>query len=213
MNDSVGTGTYDMWPLASVMVWPAAAATISVVSSSVNDTAAGTGARTLYIEGLDSNYLVISETITLNGATPVVTANSYLRVNYAYILTAGSGGVNAGNITGTLSANPIFYIEANQGQAHQLQYTVPAGKSLLVMSTRYGTGRFQSTGDLHILGQVRPFGLAWRSIQDIYLYQDIYSPVAVGGEILPAKTDIRALIVSTVGTQVFGEIAGWLLTP
>lgn len=212
MNDVVGTGTYDMWPLASVMVWPSVAATISVVSSSANDAAAGTGARTIMINGLDSSYAEISETVTMNGATPVVTVAQFLRVNSVFAVTAGSGGVNAGNITGTLSGNTIFYVEATQGAAHQMQYTVPAGKTLLVLNTRYGTGRFQSSGDCHILAQVRPLGGAWRSLQDIYLYQNIYQPSVVGGESIPEKTDIRALVVSTINTQAFGEFAGWLIT-
>lgn len=70
-----------------------------MLSDSVNDTAAGTGARTVFISGLDSNYDVISETVTLNGTSAVQTVRSYLRVNSFLIMSAGSGKTNAGSIT------------------------------------------------------------------------------------------------------------------
>jgi len=72
---------------------------VAVLSSSVLDTSAGTGARTINVMGLDANYVLQSEIVTLNGVTPVNTVNTFIRVHSASIQTAGSGGVNAGTIT------------------------------------------------------------------------------------------------------------------
>ena len=76
---NVGT-SYDLYEnAATVPLYPylAAASLLQVSSGSANDTAAGTGARTVTIVGLDANYNVISETLTMNGVTPVQTVNSY----------------------------------------------------------------------------------------------------------------------------------------
>lgn len=213
MNDVVGAGTYDIWPSATIRALPAAAGTVATVSTSAADAAAGTGARTVYLGGLDANYAEISETITLNGVTPVNSVQSYLRINRTYVLTAGTGEVNTGDINFTIGGNLQSTIEAGQGQCHCTQYTVPAGKNLLVMSTRFGTGRMGGTADLHILGQIKPFGAntSWRSIQDVYLFELIYQPPFVGGELIPAKTDMRYQVVSSAATQVWAEWSGWLL--
>jgi hypothetical protein len=73
----------------------------SVVSANANDTSAGTGARTVRIKYLDQNLNgPYTETITLNGVTPVNTVNTNICYIESFeVLTAGSGGVNAGIIS------------------------------------------------------------------------------------------------------------------
>ena len=95
---------------------------------------AGTGARTVFIEGLDGDYNVVSETVTLNGQTAVNTTNSYLYVNQFYVVTVGSGGQNAGIIyagTGTVTsgvpATIYDLIAAGFNQRTTAHYCVPAG--------------------------------------------------------------------------------------
>ena len=56
----------DVWPYNGNHTWLTAASTLSVVSSSANDTAAGTGARTITLTGLDINLALIVETVTFN---------------------------------------------------------------------------------------------------------------------------------------------------
>ena len=211
MNDVVGAGTYDIWPSASTRQLPAAAGTVAVVSSSVNDTAAGTGARTVVLSGLDANYLTISETIALNGTTPVNSVNSYLRVNRTYVSTAGSGSKNAGLITFSIGGNPQSFIEVSQGQCHCTQYTVPANKYILITSTRFGTGRMSGSADLHILGFIREYQAdpVWRAIQDVYLFQNIYEPPTGPGQLVGPRTELRYVVTSTAATQVWAEWTGW----
>lgn len=75
--------------------------TVDVFSANANDTAAGTGARTIRIFGLKTNSSEVyeSEDITLNGTSTVTSTNSWWRVNRAYVLTAGSTGSAQGDIT------------------------------------------------------------------------------------------------------------------
>jgi len=118
-----GGGLYTGFPTATLE-------TVDIVSTSANDTAAGTGARTVYITGLDTNYAVQSETLTLNGVAKVTSANTYRRVNYAYVVSAGSGGVNAGDLTlchTTTTANVFFVLRTGTNQTQESAYTIPAG--------------------------------------------------------------------------------------
>ncbi len=82
----------------NLLTFPASAAIMAFASDDANDTSAGTGLRTILIVYLDANYDEQEETITLNGTTKVVSVASMLRINYMIGQTAGSGGINAGNI-------------------------------------------------------------------------------------------------------------------
>lgn len=59
---------------------PISAVELEVVSTNSGDNVAGLGARTITVTGLDSNCNFISEDINLNGTTPVVLTNNFLRV-------------------------------------------------------------------------------------------------------------------------------------
>jgi hypothetical protein len=103
---------------------------VTVFSSDANDTANGTGGRTLRIVGLDANYTALTEDVTLLGLTQVDTVNSFLRVTRAYLLTAGTGKTNAGAITvrQKLTTTNIFsIIQIGFGQNQVSAYTIPAG--------------------------------------------------------------------------------------
>jgi hypothetical protein len=117
----------------------AAAETFNIVSSDGADTAAGTGARTVTLSGVDGNHVRISETVTLAGAVNVVTANSYLVIDRAFVASAGTGEVNAGLITGTptVAGTARMRIEIGNGQTEQAFYMVPAAKTAL-MTAYYG---------------------------------------------------------------------------
>jgi hypothetical protein len=104
---------------------------MDVVSDSVNDSAAGTGLRTLLISGVDGTGAEISEVVTMNGTTDVTTVNSYLRVNFMTGITAGSTGFNEGIVTATAStaATTQSHMGVNTSITTDSHYTVPLGKS------------------------------------------------------------------------------------
>lgn len=128
-NDLDDDVTEDLWIVGGTRVWLSTAQTHSFVSTSTSDTAAGVGARTVFIEGLDANHELQSETITMNGTTPVVTANSYINVHIAQVFTAGSTEWNVGTITGTSSDTSDIQIRiaATAGASQLSHYAIPAG--------------------------------------------------------------------------------------
>lgn len=102
---------------APVYVEQTTGAQRSIVSTSANDTSAGTGARTVriiyYVQtGTGTVTGPNTEDIPLNGTTAVNTVATNIRyIEKMFVLTAGSGGVNAGQInlfTGTAGAGSIF---------------------------------------------------------------------------------------------------------
>ena len=110
------------------------AGTVSVVSSSINDDAAGparANAHKIIIEGLDSNWAVATEEITLDGTGAVTGSTSFFRVYRAYVTDVGVyGNTNAGNITISIGGTPVAIIGAGYGQTEMAIYTVPASKTL-----------------------------------------------------------------------------------
>ena len=87
------------------------------VSSSSGDT------QIVQIQGLDANFNLLSEYITLNGTTNVVSVNSYFRINGLVV----TNGVNAGTITCKNSTNLYAQINPGIGQTQMSLYTVPNG--------------------------------------------------------------------------------------
>jgi hypothetical protein len=82
------------------------------------------------IVGLGAGYVEQTELITLNGQTPVTTANSYLRVNGMSALTgtvAGSIYLGSGTVTSGVPATVYARIINGNNRTEMGLYTVPAG--------------------------------------------------------------------------------------
>jgi hypothetical protein len=111
--------------------FPGSALTMQLVSTVAGDTASIT------ITGLDANYLIISETLVLNGTTNVPTTKQYFRINNISV-SAGSASNPSGVIT--LTNGGITYAQINTitvngtlgsiGTSQMAVYTVPAGYTL-----------------------------------------------------------------------------------
>ena len=122
--------------------FPTTTVTLQIASTSANDiNTTGTGARTLFIQGLDSNFDAQTETINLNGQTGVNSANTYIRINIMVINSTGSSNSNEGIIYCSDSTD-TFTAGVPQNRAYDIMrigyslsqtglFTVPRGKILL----------------------------------------------------------------------------------
>lgn len=187
----------DIWDGGGDYPWPAAAAATTVVSSAAADAAAGTGARTVKIIGLDANYLEVSETATLDGVTPVALSTAFLRVHRCQVLTAGSGGVNAGDIQIKHSSTVIAQISTGYGQTLMAVYTVPADfEQAGLISWYVSVGKTLSVVATTALLMRAPGG-AWQTKElievsnngDFQYHFDVWPDVA-------PKTDLRVRVVA-----------------
>ena len=127
-NAATATGDA-IWSASTAYNEIQTAGVIAIVSTSTDDASAGIGARTLTLIGIDGSYDIVTETVTMNGTTPVNTANSYFFVHRCFVATAGTSATAVGTITGTqASATPateVLRLMIGYNQTQNAQYMVP----------------------------------------------------------------------------------------
>lgn len=172
------------------------AANINIVSTDTADDAAGTGARTLEIVGIDANYMLQSETVDLDGTTNVNPVNDYLAIDRAVVRTAGSGGMNAGIITIADGSGTFITIPAGFNQSLKAAYTIPADYKAGYL-TGYEIGLANKTA-AYVVGilQIKPFGEVWQT-KDIFNTSSgsTYEHFNVIPAKIAAKSKIRLRII------------------
>lgn len=197
-------------PQKEVYPWPSAECQPTIVSSSADDAAAGTGARTVTVTYLDDSFAEHTETVTLNGTTAVtLTADDVYRVNDMNVATVGSGGVTAGDISLKNGTDTIGYIAAGNNCYRQGVYTVPAGKRLFLTGFKIGVTH-TATNKRSIIGLAKKdgglFNTAWETaLSCAYADERLNFPL-----IFAAGIDIyfNGISNGTATVHVFSE--GWL---
>lgn len=218
-NSDIDTGSTpeDVIPQGGDKLFPTTSSTLSIVSTSTQDGVGGTGIQTMVVEGLDSDFNQQSETIIMNGTTPVITTLSYFRSSRMYGTLSGSNQRAVGDIIATHSEGLLVQIETGGGQTLDCTYTVPANHVLLLERLLASLERTSSGAgaevhfDICING-----GNTWRS-------QATLSIAAAGSSfverstdmffMIPAKTDIKMRVnqVATNNTVIAGSFEGFLI--
>jgi len=116
-NSSVGTSFETIWDGGGDYTFISSAGTATATSSDTDD---NTG--TVEIQGLDSNYDLATETLTIGGSA---SSTSFIRVFRAKMINANTGDANVGTITITVSSTTVAQIEPTYGQTLMSVYTVP----------------------------------------------------------------------------------------
>ena len=117
-NNTTGT----VWDVNDTLYpWSAwdTAGTIAVARASASD-----ADKTVIIRGLDADYNLITEEITLTSASGNTSINTYTRLDF---IQMNGTAVNVGAITVTKGATTVGSIAAGVGQSLMGVYTVPAG--------------------------------------------------------------------------------------
>lgn len=209
MNDDVGAAWETVYTLSDLYTYLTAAEQLKIKSSSLSDNITGTGARTLFIQGLDGNYNRISETINLAGTSYVTTTKSYLRCYMAYVVTSGAIGSNAGNIEiwNNAEAHQLDELPLGDGQLHTAGFTVPAGTTFY--ATDYFFGEATNNGMIFSLW-IREYGKSWRLVREYSCIQNNHEIINAFPFPLPEKTDVELRVrgLATGGTAV-GGFNGW----
>jgi hypothetical protein len=203
---SVGTSTTTLWSQNTIYTYLSTAAVMQISSSSANDAAAGTGARTVAIYGLDANYNQINETVTLNGQTAVNTTNSFLRVFHLAVVTAGSGEAAAGTIyagTGTVTAGVpavVYGVYTSGNGSTACIWTVPAGYTAYITDYSAGYGNAITAYGTAFLA-VRPFGSVFDTASQVRVSNGSQGWITFNYPILvEEKSDIEIRANSTTAS-------------
>lgn len=162
-NDADSATEETVWAPGTAIPYLAAPVIMKVSSSSTDDAAAGTGARTVYVKGINSSGEEADEVVTLNGQTEVNTTKTYSFIQQVTVLTVGSGGVNAGGVyvgTGTVTAGvpAVIHGFAGAGENNSLTgaWQCPAGHKAYVTYGSVGSGTENGanfiTGRLKLMG-------------------------------------------------------------
>lgn len=137
-NPSIGTSNAEPLTPDATLTWLQAATTVRVAAGNTNDTASGSGARQVIVEGLDQDWMEQTETIATAGTSASAdTTITFIRINNAYIGEVGSytDPTNAGAITIENSAGDtdLIHIEAGAGQSQHGAYSVPGDKTAVMI--------------------------------------------------------------------------------
>ena len=134
LNTAVGTSFETIWDGNNTYTYPSSAGTATVTSS---DTSADNDG-TVEVEGLDANYDVAKETITIGGSAG---STSFIRVYRVVMKTANTGNANVGVITVTVSSTTVAKIQAGYGQTLMCVYTVPRNHIAYLMQIDIGSSK------------------------------------------------------------------------
>ena len=159
-NPDVDTNEETVWPIDGILGHPASPTVMKISSSSTDDAAAGTGARTVFIEGVNGTGGLVTEIVTLDGQTEVNTVNSYDAIERMVVLTVGSGGKNAGIIyagTGTVTAGvpavPYSAMGAGENLSLVGHWTCPTGYTGYLVYGKLTVG--PTSGNQFVLGRLK----------------------------------------------------------
>ena len=215
-NSVVGATKETIWEQGGLYAYPPSASVMTVSSSDANDTSAGTGARTVEIFGLDTDYNEINEIVTLNGQTAVNTTKSYLRINRGLVRSAGSGGANAGIIyagTGTVTSGvpANIYLTINgdgDNQTLMALWTVPAGYTAFLTKMALSTGTSTNTpAVLNASLVARPFEEVFQIKERFTLTDGAHEQFYTFPLRFTEKTDLEMRAFSSSGSVNFNVSA------
>jgi len=177
---------------------------MSVSSGSGVDAAAGIGAHTVTIYGVDGNWAAVKETVVLEGQDAVLTDNEYMIVYRMIVGESGSSGTNVGALyvgTGAVAlgvpAVPECITPAAEGQSEAAFFPVPAGtKFLLDQAAITGVAAGKEV-EAHL--RVKPFGGSWNTKIKVRVIADTFSRTLSRPLLVPAKSivEVRAKVDAT----------------
>ena len=134
LNTAVGSSFETIWDGNNTYTYPSSAGTATATSSDTSSDNTGT----VKIFGLDSNYDLAEETLTIGGSAG---STSFIRVFRAVMISANTGTGNVGVITITVSSTTVAQIRAGYGQSLMCIYTVPRKYNAYLMQIDVGSSK------------------------------------------------------------------------
>jgi hypothetical protein len=192
-NASVGTSFETIWDGGGDYTFITSAGTATATSSNTDD---NTG--TVEIQGLDSNYDLATETLTIGGSAG---STSFIRVFRAKIINANTGDANVGTITITVSSTTVAQIQPTYGQTLMAVYTVPRKHQAYLVQMDIGSSK-DLENEIKFRIKEIDNGNAWNTKSFITTRGGFVEKNFVVPEIINAKTDIEMRAKSSATSSI-----------
>ena len=120
-RESIPSSYQTIWDGTADYAYAAAGTVLAVADNTTSD-----NNGTVEVQGLDQNYSLVTETLTIGGAA---SSNQFLRVFRARMITANTGTTNVDEVRIKRATTDLAIILAAAGQTLMSLYTIPAGKT------------------------------------------------------------------------------------
>ena len=194
-NASVGTSFETIWDGGGDYTFITSAGTATATSSNTDD---NTG--TVEIQGLDSNYDLATETLTIGGSAG---STSFIRVFRAKMINANTGNANVGTITITVSSTTVAQIQPTYGQTLMAVYTVPRKHQAYLVQKDIGSSKDLENEIKFRIKQIDN-GNVWNTRSFITTRGGFVEKNYALPEIITAKTDIEMRAKSSATSSISG---------
>ena len=196
LNTAVGSSFETIWDGNNTYTYPSSAGTATATSSDTGSDNNGT----VEIQGLDNNYDLATETLTIGGAAG---STSFTRVFRAVIKTANTGTTNVGTISITVSSTTVAQIRPEYGQTLMCVYTVPRKYNAYLMQIDIGSSK-DLENEIRFITKEIDNGNVWNTKSFIttrggFMEKNYAVPV-----VITEKTDIELIAKASATSAVSG---------
>lgn len=193
LNTAVGTSFETIWDGNNTYTYPSSSGTATATSSDTDD---NTG--TVEIQGLDSNYDLATETLTIGGSAGTT---NFIRVFRAIMKTANTGNTNVGDISITVSSTTVAKITAGYGQTLMALYTTPRKFNAFILQLDVGSSK-DLENEIRLITKEISNGNVWNTKTFIttrggFIEKNYFVPIKI-----PEKTDIEIIAKASATSAV-----------
>jgi hypothetical protein len=169
-NLDIDTGTEIMASWGGTFQFSTTGETISIVSTSVDDDDGGTGVNSIVVYGVDASWNEQTVVYTMNGTTPVVSAESWIGINRVAVFLSGSNQANVGTIT--ITGSSTGYTKAQMptgiGVTQQLIFYIADKHNFLTEWLHFDVNKIGSGTDPEVTFLGKVYSAVNNTIQEIY---------------------------------------------
>ena len=212
-NHDVSTSIWEsLWHDGGTYIYLSVADEIVLYSDDAKDTstdAGGPGAQTVYVHGLDSDWVLQSDTFSMLGTVEVTSTTRWLRIFKVRVTSVGSSDANIGEITMEAegdSDHTLAVIDAGEGESAFCGFTVPLGQQMHVW--KWTVSEASLKGCKFSLWS-RPQTEGWHMKRNLYLSGGAHTEDFPVDYIFDEKTDVEVKAQAVAaGAEVSAAFAG-----
>lgn len=193
-NGSVGGSFETIWDGGGDYTFITSAGTATATSSDTGSDNTGT----VEIQGLDSNYDLATETLTIGGSAG---STSFIRVFRAKMVNANTGDANVGTITITVSSTTVAQIQPTYGQTLMSVYTVPRKHQAYLVQMDIGSSKDLENEIIFRIKEIDNSN-AWNTRSFITTRGGFVEKNFAVPEIIQPKTDIEMRASSSATSSI-----------